>query len=489
MSLALSLSFVVLRGVQALPVATSGNKEILTSSPSPPSVRTKIGIIWSCLTTIFACTWLALHPNIPSSEAGRWTIFFRRARLMVVATIAPESIIVWAAYQWIAAYKLGYKYRCAFNSIIKVRNRFLMLIVAHGWTQAHGYFMIMGGFMTYEGDKMGHVVTSNELDGLLSKGLIRVTKKEIGDKGRGNSLSKIIVLAQTTWFILQCIARNINDLPITELELVTLAFSALNFFTYALWWNKPLDVECPMRVYIEQQQGDGEDAGKEQGEAWSQSETKIWDIVVEDTRAATVKAKMAVQKVPRRVFDGLGAIAVTFQQYWRNTDWYKVALYTLAALLSPIWSPFYVLQYVLYITARLGGLEYEIPHGARSVPTFYSGPGLDDARLAVTALFAAIGTIFGAIHCVAWSFVFPSVVEQHLWRIASVIVTAEMPLFIFSALALGWVDNRTYMLGRCVAVPYIVCRLILLVLPFCALRSLPAGVYQTVPWTTYIPHV
>jgi hypothetical protein len=137
---------------------------------------------------------------------------------MIIAMIAPESVIYWAMRQLIAAYKLKQKYQCVFNSVIVVQDRLLILIVAHGWMQAHGYFMIMGGFMMYEDNKMGHTVMPVELDDLLLKGLIKVTKKEIRDKGRGNSLSKVIVLIQTTWFILQCFAYKINYLPITELE-------------------------------------------------------------------------------------------------------------------------------------------------------------------------------------------------------------------------------------------------------------------------------
>jgi hypothetical protein len=47
------------------------------------------------------------------------------------------------------------------------------------------------------------------------------------------------------WFIMQCIARSKEHLPITEIELVTLAFATLKFITYGLWWDKPLGVQCP----------------------------------------------------------------------------------------------------------------------------------------------------------------------------------------------------------------------------------------------------
>jgi hypothetical protein len=115
MPIALAAYFVALQlvGVPAAPISGISGKEVLAGSP-PPVVRTKIGIIWSCLVTIFSCTWVAVHPNIPGPNGTRWSIFLRRVRLMVVALLAPEAIIIWAMRQRINAYKLGHKYRCMF---------------------------------------------------------------------------------------------------------------------------------------------------------------------------------------------------------------------------------------------------------------------------------------------------------------------------------------------------------------------------------------
>ena len=55
---------------------------------------------------------------------------------------------------------------------------------------------------------------------------------------------------QTTWFILQCIARSRQRLALAELELVTLALASLNAITYAFWWHKPLGVQEPVRIYF-----------------------------------------------------------------------------------------------------------------------------------------------------------------------------------------------------------------------------------------------
>lgn len=75
------------------------------------------------------------------------------------------------------------------------------------------------------------------------------TELEIKDKGKSDWLAKSLVLIQTVWFVTQCVARAIEHLPITHLEIVTLAYAAMNFFIYMFWWNKPLNVDRPVRVY------------------------------------------------------------------------------------------------------------------------------------------------------------------------------------------------------------------------------------------------
>lgn len=74
------------------------------------------------------------------------------------------------------------------------------------------------------------------------------TAAEIQDRSKGDGLSKALVVGQTAWFVTQCLARWVAGLAITEMELVTLAFAALNGIIYFLWWNKPLDVRYAVQV-------------------------------------------------------------------------------------------------------------------------------------------------------------------------------------------------------------------------------------------------
>ena len=48
---------------------------------------------------------------------------------------------------------------------------------------------------------------------------------------------------------MQCIAWTIEHLPVTHLEIVTLTYAAMNFMIYIFWWNKPLNVNRPVRVF------------------------------------------------------------------------------------------------------------------------------------------------------------------------------------------------------------------------------------------------
>jgi hypothetical protein len=61
-------------------------------------------------------------------------------------------------------------------------------------------------------------------------------------------VTKGLVLVQATCFLLQCAARGAQHLSLTKFEFATAAFALLNVITYVLWWDKPLDVQCPVMV-------------------------------------------------------------------------------------------------------------------------------------------------------------------------------------------------------------------------------------------------
>jgi len=68
--------------------------------------RGRIDIIWSCIATTLAASWVSLHPNLPHPNDSWFKKSIRRVELMAWAIVAPELIIVWAMRQWRGARRM-----------------------------------------------------------------------------------------------------------------------------------------------------------------------------------------------------------------------------------------------------------------------------------------------------------------------------------------------------------------------------------------------
>ena len=255
------------------------------------------------------------------------------------------------------------------------------------------------------------------------------TEKEIKDKGKSNWLAKALVLVQTTWFVAQCIARGIRHLPVTELEIVTLAYATMSFGIYLFWWDKPLNVGCPIRVFAINSQG------------------------VEE------KGEQTVREMP-----GVG----------REDEFWLVRMG----------------DYII------GNQDTDDDMLARKVPTFWSGNPTYNQAIAADIITLMVGIIFGAIHCIAWSFEFPSYMELVLWRISSVGIIAT-PAYFLVSYSFAVVYDLPDWVTVVIIIPtvtfmpllYIVARAATVALAFTSLRALPSAAYETVHWTTFIPHI
>ena len=103
--------------------SSTGNNSTLALLNTPacicPAIDRSIWeILWSCLATILACSWVSIHPNIPGPNESRWRIFLRRLELMFWAVVGPEMIISWAFRQWLGARCLEKLYKGELSSLI-----------------------------------------------------------------------------------------------------------------------------------------------------------------------------------------------------------------------------------------------------------------------------------------------------------------------------------------------------------------------------------
>ena len=134
--------------------------------------------------------------------------------------------------------------------------------------------------------------------------------------------------------------------------------------------------------------------------------------------------------------------------------------------------------------------------------TFFVVGSRDDVDVSSGSGLILVTMVFGGIHCIAWSFHFPSPTEQLLWRISSIAITGFPLAFIclFFIVKLDSDNCVIFILTLILTIIlfitiillvflYPVFRMLLLVLSLSTLRSLPPSAYQTVQWTTFLPHV
>ena len=242
------------------------------------------------------------------------------------------------------------------------------------------------------------------------------------------------------------------------------AFAFLNFATYILWWNKPLNVSRPVLVYRNHrgkaETNEGTEAGSEGGmttedrvkEGCGQSVKRMWK--------AFIRGLVDIRKEVYRVIDG--AIKET------GSAW-----------VLPL-SLFYPI---------LDGTSFA---SDQRVGTFGPDTANDgDVKMWSVLTSGAVGIIYGSIHCTAWRFQFPSYIEQLLWRISAISVTGGpllMGLFTVLGVYVDSMNTPSTVAFILVFILYIIARLALLVLSFTTLRSLPPGAFRAVDWARFIPH-
>ncbi|KAI0059679.1 hypothetical protein BV25DRAFT_1828651 [Artomyces pyxidatus] len=432
--------------------------------------RTLDNIISASLVTILACIWTAVHRNVPGpAVAGRSRLRHSVARVLelvqivAVTLLVPEWVFAWAVRQLLIARDVAKQLESVRNeakrawevkrggdegggdgrrectdsgngnareytpstnlcagrldgSSLAVDERVGRL--GGNWTTQHGFFVIMGGFHLYEDGEPRHPLSRWDVVELVRTGdLVPPTNDEIRGLSQGDALSKALAVVQTLWFVGQSIARHAEDLPITQLEVMALAYTTVTIAMYVAWWSKPQNVGSPVRVAV---------------------------------------------KLP--------------EPWWaEEVNWY---------------------QRILAVTTGWQDLLVDLRKQSR-VPTFYSGNiNNHDSGLYADVVALCAAMVFGAVHCAAWNYDFPSRAEQHLWRISSIGIIALPGAMLLVILAL-WVLEKYEDVLPYIAMSvfflsspmYIAARVLLLVLSFTTLRSLPPEAYRAVQWTLLIPHL
>ncbi|KAM0325633.1 hypothetical protein ACHAPQ_007944 [Fusarium lateritium] len=223
-------------------------------------IRSTIDILQSCLLTLFACIYTALHLDVPNKTAWH-RVLLSKLRWVMITLFAPEVSVYMATDQLHQAWKL----KSDLRAICKRDGNQGHKGIDFNIDLRYCFFIVMGGIHV----DVDHILSIPDLDKgaldpeskprpfsvrlnpntivhLAERGhWIPISDRKIDDKSKADVLQKALVVIQVSWMVMQCIARKAYDLPLSLLEIHTMVHVVCALLLYMCWFKKPLNVQDP----------------------------------------------------------------------------------------------------------------------------------------------------------------------------------------------------------------------------------------------------
>ena len=203
-----------------------------------PNGRGTISLVISCVLALTLCVWSALHLNVPSNSQTMLASLMTQCRWIATGVYAPELVVFTAWRQWSSAKLLsnlvdkrgevGKQTHDNWDEEVVAPDR-----LSYAWTMTHSFFASTGGFAFENADDEAQylpkgcerlTLTARGVALLASCGhLPDVSEAEIIDKSKANNVAKVLVIIQASWMLVQVIGRLLAALPVTLLEVNTIA--------------------------------------------------------------------------------------------------------------------------------------------------------------------------------------------------------------------------------------------------------------------------
>ena len=454
---------------------------------SSPDGRGTLDILWACVATIFLSTWSAICLNVPKANDSMWTHLKRKLGISFFAIMGPEFLL---------AYALGER-QSAGASVA----RFKQLRQDDKWTLKCAFFADMGGFMLQTSDNVSFFLDTKQILWLVEHHVISTAQFEtsflldsrtIDDRNKSDLTIRVIAVGQALWFCINIVARGIQGLAVTTLEINTIGIVIDSILVYYFWKDKPAGVESTEVVKI--------------------SMTLSEMILLEEDEEARSRSYFR-----------------TPLDFATREPWNFGLLYA------------YFVNFFKGMCPRSWRRKKERESlGRRS----------DYDMLPVSGIFLWIGFLAGiaflGTNFIAWNFHFPTPTERLLWRISSgglfglAILACPGAVLVYSSPRVrimqektrkhrkilegsgrptektGWKDYLVYKFrilamkvrnnslendpyldvslnfasgGMQISIVYFLFRAYILVEDVIAFRALPVEAYRTIDWWKFVPHI
>ncbi|PYI03202.1 hypothetical protein BO78DRAFT_199899 [Aspergillus sclerotiicarbonarius CBS 121057] len=415
---------------------------------SDPSGRGTISLITTCLTTIFLCTWVVIHPRVYQNQVyatlHKFALFFK-------AIIAPEFIAVEGLQEWAQCRRM--EADCARFS----KGEFKSI---------HAFYISMLA-LRYHTPKGDRVIWPNQYTWLLEQDLIDweshgswgLLDDDIRDKSKSDGFAKLAALVQVSWFVTQCVARGIHHLPLSQLEAMTLGYIPLFIVTYFFWWEKPKDIRSPSIVELpamsleQRERFESMAVSDKFDNEGSKVQMTYWNTWYLTPRVFEKEEEDRQLQCARELASRPNGD--TEQRAWGGPHSRDVSTSEESLL-------------------KVEDQQVQI---RKQVVVAHWDPQLYRSKIwPLTCLF---GISFGALHLACWNTVFPTLVESWLWRASALISMLSMLVFMhFEKVVFRWGGPLT-LISLASPALYIISRILMMGEVFAALRAEEPAIYET----------
>ncbi|KAL8399866.1 hypothetical protein RB594_000330 [Gaeumannomyces avenae] len=428
-----------------------------------PPIRGTMEIVWSCLSIVFLCTWSILHLNVPVQhrpEDWRQRLMWKLARFgkklkwMVVTILAPEVLLGVVSNNFLSVHKNTPKLQ--------------KLAKAEGipWPNTHSWFANQGGFHVHFPRELHDFIDrvaatdprSNIDESAIELAELNPTEGYVMDPPNDSATPYINKRWRKHFGRRERAVRRYGPLPKTLL--------IKNFCAY-----------FKKKVHSLQAEKSDEDT-----DIWLHHLTDTW--AADSWQLLFLRSNDIIKKLPnvgkeeledRNKSDAVVKLLAIIQICWMCTQLVARAMrglpctslevaavaFAASSLVTYLleWSSVQDPALPVYLEASRLPTEEEFSWllanfsaklGSGLSP---SGPGFKNSQQHTwtskshiahmyTAVFMGIGgVLFGGIHLVAWNFVFPTPLEQSLWR-ASALLTTFIPVAgLLGVLTILWIGN------------------------------------------------
>ena len=468
--------------------------------------RSSWDLLWSCLSTIFACTWTILCLNVERGKPDKWTRLWHSGLAWLICLLCPELTAWSAVEEYFRARQLATYYNAlqlheqgipSQQTLDTRKSQPSLQPNREIWTTRKGFCVNMGGLAVQTRDSYRFTVSRKNIQMFLSAGLLKSSDfddEDVKDLAKVDALGKLFTVGQSAWIVCNIIARKACSLSISPLELATVAYVVLGLLIAAFWWKKPKDVVAPIIIPLYCTRDELPFEIRQQMELRPGQGIQLRPDTLAKDNAVALPRKVA-PKSSKRILP-----------YFILYDPERIPEATEDDL-SPnarAWNALFGTALVVVF----GGI-----HTAGYASPFLSAHITKGAyRLTLSFVTMIPWNVLGLTHPYSWNLDFPTIAERTAWRVFTLIglgigiapgILDQWPLLTV------WLGKKNLLLASmkslgdptqrrtefeefppnfCLYI-YLLARLGIFALVLSSLRALPVDTYTTPNWISEIPHL